>query len=85
MIECHESFLHDCSLPVGLRITGNFGLEATLINRLALQRPCTLARVIVKSGVSAFESGGDLFSCFHLDSIFEFAPPNDLRQVVKPA
>ena len=42
-------------------------------------------RVIVKSGVSASELGGDLVHCFHLDSIFEFNPGNHLCQVAKAA
>ena len=41
--------------------------------------------VIVKSGVSASELGGDLVHCFHLDSIFEFNPGNHLCQVAKAA
>ena len=41
-------------------------------------------RVIVKSGVSASELGGDLVNCFHLDSIFEFHPGNHLRKRVEP-
>ena len=44
-----------------------------------------LERVIVKSGVSASELGGDLVNGFHLDSIFKFYSSNDLRQVVEPA
>ena len=40
-------------------------------------------RVIVKSGVSASELGGDLVNCFHLDSIFEFHSGNYLGQVAE--
>ena len=51
-------------------------------------KPITLANlktgVIVKSGVSALELGGDLVNCFHLDSIFEFHPGNHLRKIVEP-
>jgi len=42
-------------------------------------------RVIVKSGVSASESSGDLINSFHLDSIFEFDSFNDLRQIIEAA
>ncbi len=42
-------------------------------------------RVIVKSGVSAHELGGDLLNCFYLDSIFEFNSDYHLRQVAEAA
>ena len=42
-------------------------------------------RVIVKSGVSAPESSGDLVNFFHLDSISEFNSCHHLCQVVKAA
>jgi|GEM_PF-2604875 len=44
-----------------------------------------LDRVIVKSGVQAFQSNGGLVDFCHLDSIFEFDPGYDLRQVLETA
>ena len=49
------------------------------------EREWRIYRVIVKSGVSALELGGDLVNCFHLDSIFEFYARDHLRQVVETA
>mgnify|MGYP000368561256 CR=1 FL=1 len=60
-------------------------------NPLCLSYPVTKIqslvkkRVIVKSGVSASESSGDLVNFVHLYSISEFCSRNYLRQVVKPA
>ena len=45
----------------------------------------TVGGVIVKSGVSAPESSGDLVNFFHLDSISEFNSCHHLCQVVKAA
>ncbi len=41
------------------------------------------AGVIVKSGVQAVESSGDLIDPCHLDTIFKFNSSNHLGQVVE--
>jgi len=41
-------------------------------------------RVIVKSGVSASESSGDLINLCYLDAIFKFDSSNHLCQVFEP-
>ena len=40
-------------------------------------------RVIVKSGVQAVESSGDLIDPCHLDTIFKFNCSNHLGQIVE--
>ncbi|MCU7895763.1 MAG: hypothetical protein KZQ62_13200, partial [Candidatus Thiodiazotropha sp. (ex Lucinoma aequizonata)] len=53
--------------------------EALLLTRIGHYSRLLLARVIIKSGVYAFKSSGDLINFCHLNTVFEFDSGYHLR------
>jgi hypothetical protein len=84
MLAARSSLVNHVCREGGLMVAGNARLDMPP-DFICVRSHTVHSRVIVKSGVSVPELGGDLVYCFHLDSIFEFYSGNDLCQVVESA